>query len=276
MHCLNDATLQRYKDAGIEYVQILAAKDERTCDICGEYHEKIYPIEKCIPVPLHANCRCTIIPVTDEKLIAEYERKYGKKILEDDLTGETRQKRIDTLMKLSIPYEVYKTSGMNKQTKRKIENAIRRLEKEYTVYLDGIEGGKMKKCDIFGNGVFIDSDGVLRFELLFNYNVYYQKVERHMEYLYNIGEMAGSTFEDYIAHEIAHILPFQNCITEENYRNTRKELRKTFISGISGYADRTQDGAESLAEAFVKYRNGERIPNEAKELIKKYIYPWRK
>ena len=97
-----------------------------------------------------------------------------------------------------------------------------------------------------------------------------------MEYLYNIGEMAGSTFEDYIAHEIAHILPFQNCIIEEDYRNMREELRKTFVAGISGYSDRTCDGAESLAEAFVRYRNGERIPNEAKELIKKYIYPWRK
>lgn len=134
----------------------------------------------------------------------------------------------------------------------------------------------MKKGDIFGSGGFVDDDGVLRFELLFNYNVDYQKVERRMEYLYNIGEMAGSTFEDYIAHEIAHILPFQNCITEEDYRNMREELRKTFVAGISGYSDRTCDGAESLAEAFVRYRNGERIPNEAKELIKKYIYPWRK
>ncbi len=78
MHYLNDATLQRYKDADVKYVQILAAKDERTCDICGGYHEKIYPIEKCIPVPLHANCRCTIIPATDEKLIAEYEEKGGR------------------------------------------------------------------------------------------------------------------------------------------------------------------------------------------------------
>lgn len=80
MHYLNDATLQRYKDADVKYVQILAAKDERTCDICGGYHEKIYPIEECVHVPLHANCRCTIIPVTDEKLIAAYERRQGTKL----------------------------------------------------------------------------------------------------------------------------------------------------------------------------------------------------
>ena len=40
MHYLNDATLQRYKDADVKYVQILAARDERTCDICGGNHEK--------------------------------------------------------------------------------------------------------------------------------------------------------------------------------------------------------------------------------------------
>lgn len=97
-----------------------------------------------------------------------------------------------------------------------------------------------------------------------------------MKYLYNKGEMAGKTFEDYIAHEIAHILPFQNCITEEDYRRTREELRNSFIAGVSGYADRTQNGAESLAEAFVRYRNGEVIPDEAEKLIRKYIYPWRK
>ena len=276
MHYLNDATLRRYKDAGVRYVQIWAAEDERTCDDCSKYHEEIYPIDECPHVPFHPNCRCTIIPVTDEKVIVKYEEKHGGKISKVTHADKIREERLEDLMKISIPVDVYKASGMNKTTKRKIEAAIRKLEKEYTVYIDGIEGGKMKKGDIFGSGGFIDDDGVLRFELLFNYNVDYQKVERRMEYLYNIGEMAGRNFEDYIAHEIAHILPFQNCVTEEDYRNVREELRKTFVAGISGYADRTRDGAESLAEAFVRYRNGERIPNEAKELIKKYIHPWRK
>lgn len=82
MHYLNDATMQRYKDAGIKYVQIWAAEDERTCDECSKYHGKIYPIDKCPHVPLHPNCRCTIIPVTDGKLVAKYEKKDIKKDVE--------------------------------------------------------------------------------------------------------------------------------------------------------------------------------------------------
>lgn len=84
MHYLNDATLHRYKDAGVEYVQIWAALDERTCDTCGGYHGKVYPIDKCPAVPFHANCRCTILPVTDEKVIAEYEKEDVAEISKDD------------------------------------------------------------------------------------------------------------------------------------------------------------------------------------------------
>lgn len=100
MHYLNDATLHRYKDAGVKYVQIWAAVDERTCDICGGYHEKIYPIDKCPHVPFHANCRCTILPVTDEKVIAEYEKNHsnelesdiGKQVV-DIVTGLSKQRK---------------------------------------------------------------------------------------------------------------------------------------------------------------------------------------
>lgn len=84
MHYLNDAALHRYKDAGVEYVQIWAALDERTCDTCGGYHEKIYPIDKCPAVPLHANCRCTVLPVVDEKVIAEYGKEDVAEISKDD------------------------------------------------------------------------------------------------------------------------------------------------------------------------------------------------
>ena len=104
----------------------------------------------------------------------------------------------------------------------------------------------------------------------------YERVEKRMVKLYNSGYMAGKSFEDYITHEIAHIIPFQNCITGSDYKELNRTIRKSFIPGISGYADKTKDGRESLAEAFVRYRNGKKIPNEAKELIDKYIEPWRR
>lgn len=80
MHYLNSATLQRYKDSDVEYVQVWAAQDERTCEVCGVngYHGQVYPINKCPILPFHPNCRCTILPCFDEKLIQEYIDNQGK------------------------------------------------------------------------------------------------------------------------------------------------------------------------------------------------------
>lgn len=123
MHYLNDATMQRYKDAGIKYVQIWAAEDERTCDECSKYHGKIYPIDKCPHIPFHPNCRCTIIPVTDDEMI----RKYGESDLKlRDSTDKWSRKAKQELLKSEKTLgkrsketmEVYGQDGEYKFSKR--------------------------------------------------------------------------------------------------------------------------------------------------------------
>lgn len=63
MHYLNSAALKGYKDAGCKKVIILAAKDERTCSICGKAHKKESNIDSAPILPLHPNCRCAYAPV---------------------------------------------------------------------------------------------------------------------------------------------------------------------------------------------------------------------
>lgn len=67
MHCLNQSCLQRYKDAEIKKVRFWAAKDERTCKICGAMHRKEYNIKKAPVLPVHPNCRCTYLPVIENE-----------------------------------------------------------------------------------------------------------------------------------------------------------------------------------------------------------------
>ena len=62
-HIQTISAQERYKDAGIEEVEVWADKDERRCEICGNLHEKRFPINGVMPVPAHPRCRCTIIPV---------------------------------------------------------------------------------------------------------------------------------------------------------------------------------------------------------------------
>lgn len=64
-HIQTSAAQQRYKDYGIQEVQVWADKDERRCEICGKLHEKKFPVNAAMPIPAHPRCRCTIIPVVE-------------------------------------------------------------------------------------------------------------------------------------------------------------------------------------------------------------------
>ena len=64
-HIQTTAAEQRYKDAGIEKVQVWAKEDERLCDICGKLHEKVYRVGEKLPIPAHTKCRCCIVPVIE-------------------------------------------------------------------------------------------------------------------------------------------------------------------------------------------------------------------
>lgn len=66
MHYLNESSFIAYKDAGCEKVQYWAAEDERTCPRCGIKHGNTYSLKDRPILPLHANCRCTYLPVIDE------------------------------------------------------------------------------------------------------------------------------------------------------------------------------------------------------------------
>lgn len=66
----NQATYDRYKEAGVEKYQILSAHDDRTCDSeCADKDGQIY-LMKDMEVgvnypPFHPNCRCTVLAVLD-------------------------------------------------------------------------------------------------------------------------------------------------------------------------------------------------------------------
>ena len=62
-HIQTQAARQRYEDYGIQEVQFWADPDERTCEVCGALHKKIYPVGAAVPVPAHPRCRCCIVPV---------------------------------------------------------------------------------------------------------------------------------------------------------------------------------------------------------------------
>lgn len=125
---------------------LLIGLQQGTCDICGEYHEKIYPIEKCVHVLLHANCRCTIIPAVDEKMVEEMENaevedmklmdttdkwaeEARKKLLKSEKSVASRSKEIT---------EIYGPDGKYIMTKRGDSNSVQFSARDYFKLKDAV------------------------------------------------------------------------------------------------------------------------------------------
>lgn len=69
MHYFNEGAKESYRQAGIKKVKWFTATDERRCEVCGAMHNKEYEIDKAPIIPAHPRCRCTYIPVIDNKEI---------------------------------------------------------------------------------------------------------------------------------------------------------------------------------------------------------------
>ena len=180
------------------------------------------------------------------------------------------------LMNLKLPGNIHKIKGMTPEIQSQIQQAIDKLQHQYEIKLTTIEVGKMNRGDVFGAGPYLDDSGNLRFGLVINEDADYDKIKRLIRKRYSKGIFAGKTIEDYVAHEMAHIMTYQDCENEAQYLTKKQIISKQFVRGISGYADKTEDGTESLAEAFVRYRNKEKIPLQAEILVRTYIERWKK
>lgn len=65
MRAVNSATKDRYERAGVTKVEWLTALDSRQCDECESLHGEVFDIDKVPDLPVHPNCRCTVIPVIE-------------------------------------------------------------------------------------------------------------------------------------------------------------------------------------------------------------------
>lgn len=53
-------------------------------------------------------------------------------------------------------------------------------------------------------------------------------------------------------------------------------MRSLYISGVSGYSDALEDGAETIAEGFVGIRNNETVDDRVKSLVNEYVERWKR
>ena len=99
-HIETQAALDRYKASGTQKVRIIVDPDERTCDVCAKWDDKIVDISeahtgKNCP-PFHPRCRCAIAAVVEDKKAKAQEdiKKNNYKQLEMGAIDKTKLDRM--------------------------------------------------------------------------------------------------------------------------------------------------------------------------------------
>ena len=171
---------------------------------------------------------------------------------------------------------------MAEETKKQISDAIDKLTGEYSINLTKVVVESLGSSDgkvPFKYQPYFENDELCH-RLVINSNYYFNDSQDEFQARilrnYNRRSLASKTVEDLIAHELAHTMTFQDINSYGGLLLRNKDLMKRFIPGVSSYADSTLDGAETIAEAFVRLRNGESVPDEANVLVKEYIERWKK
>jgi len=133
-YTLNQATLDGYKEAGIEKYEFSATLDSRTSQICSELNGEIFEIKK-IAVglnypPMHPRCRSTTIPIIDyESLIKQGREEIGEKDIESNEKEALTNNENKSIIKEPVP----NTFTMAWAQNDKVEyNEVKKLQKELT------------------------------------------------------------------------------------------------------------------------------------------------
>lgn len=100
LHFMNQATLDGYKEHGIEEYQFNCGLDERTCPVCGALDGKTFDVkykEEGVNYPvMHPNCRCSTSPAIGkdeiDKMFDEWDRKNGFEVDEMMSYAEWKEK----------------------------------------------------------------------------------------------------------------------------------------------------------------------------------------
>ena len=118
-------------------------------------------------------------------------------------------------------------------------------------------------------GGFLSDRIVINKDYNFEYSL--EKYNKRIMKSYNSKVLASQNVEDLISHEVAHAMTFQDCDRYSVFKRVEEEVRESFILGMLDYADQKHDGAETIAEAFVRYRRGEELPDNIMDLLNRYI-----
>lgn len=210
--------------------------------------------------------------------LAEHSLDKDNKKIYREKHSSWNELTLKTLAKSAeLNQEFITTTEIPTDIKEQILSVIGELEKDF-----GLDVGKIEYAPYGENKnapfTFIPykKDGEYHVKLnvnrLFKWN---ESIESFNDRIYQKnylpGTLASRNMDDLLYHEYIHFLTFGRCQKWDEFVQREAYARSLFIPGISGYSDSSEDGAETIAEAAVKMRNGETVNPKAEILVENLL-----
>lgn len=217
-----------------------------------------------------------------EKTYVDFSKEMGLRQQRERLTipkdAIASRSKPDIIKAIEIAKDITQARGITTETATSIKAGIDEIEKEYQVNLN-----RVKVEDISVNYPdtpyltrYSDNHGAHEVELIINKGYDFSGFEDVVKRGYEYGYFAGKTVKDHAVHEMVHVMTGQQYKTAAGFNTFADLIEKQYVPSVSGYSDAMQNGFETIAEAFVRMRNNEPVPDEARKLVEKYIERWRK
>lgn len=160
-----------------------------------------------------------------------------------------------------------------------VTESISDLSKEYKLELDVVEIGEYTDDNHVDSPMFFrvsEVNGVMERKLVINNACAMWWDDDYKYQVLKSGYFAGDSIRDFTEHEMAHLMTFQGCRTMDEAVAIGNRIRPKYVKGVSSYSDAAEDGAETVAEAFVRLRKGKMLGEQENRLLKEYTEVWKK
>ncbi|MCD8279367.1 phage minor capsid protein [Enterocloster citroniae] len=197
------------------------------------------------------------------------------RIPKDIVAGDVKT---DIIKEIRLPNEALDAKNITPDIVDEIQSGIDEIKREYDLRIDRMLVQDVS--DRFPDTPYltrvVDNHGSREVEFVINKGCNFSDFRKIVKAGYETGYFAGRTIKDHAIHEMTHVMAGQQFKTISGYNAFKERLESQYVPGVSGYSDAMKDGFETLAEAFVRMRNNEAVPDEAKQLVIKHIERWRK
>lgn len=197
------------------------------------------------------------------------------KVPKDIVAGDIKD---DIIKEIRLPNEALDAKNITPDIVDEIQSGIDEMKREYDFRIDRalVQDVSDRYPDTPYLTRVVDNHGSREVEFVINKGYNFSDFRRIVKTGYETGYFAGRTIEDHAIHEMTHVMAGQQFKTISGYNAFKERLESQYVPGVSGYSDAMKDGFETLAEAFVRMRNNEYVPYDAKQLVIKHIERWRK